>query len=52
MFNTKKKTEAEKNNAKNTKVLQKLMNNAIYRKAIENLRNRINLKLVNSEKDI
>ena len=27
------------------------MNNAIYRKAIENLRYRLNVKLVNNQKD-
>ena len=50
-FNTQKRIEAEKNNDKDGKTLYKLMNNAIYEKAIENLRNGINVKLVNSEKD-
>ena len=35
-FNTKKRIEEEKNNDKDRKVLQKLMNNAIYGRAIEN----------------
>ena len=35
-FNTKKRIEAEKNNDKDRKVLYKLMNNAIYRKTMEN----------------
>ena len=43
--------EAEKNNDKDGKELYKLMNNAIYIKTIENMRNRINLKLVNNKKD-
>ena len=33
------------------KALYKIMNNSIYGKAMENLRNRINVKLVNNEKD-
>ena len=48
-FNT-NKIEAEKNNDGDGKALYKLMNNAIYRKTVENLRNRINVKLVNNEK--
>ena len=51
-FSTQERIEAEKNNDKNGKVLYKLMNNAIYRtQTMENLRNRINVKLVNNEKD-
>ena len=50
-FNTKKRIEAEKNNDKDEKALYKLMNNGIYRKTMRNLRNRINVKLVNNKKD-
>ena len=47
-FNTQKRIEAEKKiNDKDGKALYKLMNNAICRKAMENLRNRLNFnKLV------
>ena len=41
-FNTQKKIEAEKNKDKDGKALYKLVNNAVYRKTMENLRNRIN----------
>ena len=46
-----KSVEAEKNGDKDGKALYKLMNNTIYGKTKENLRNRINLKFVNNEKD-
>ena len=50
-FNLQKRIKVEKNRDKNGKLLYKLMNNAINRKAMENFRNRINVKLVNNEKD-
>ena len=51
-FNTQESTEAEKkNNGKDVKALHKLVNNNIYGKTMENLRNRINVKLGNNEKD-
>ena len=51
-FNSQKKNRSRKNNGKDGKALHKLINNAIYGKAIENLRNRINVKLGSNEKDI
>ena len=42
--------ETEKDNDKDGKALHKLINNAIYGKAMENLRNRIIVKLVSNEK--
>ena len=51
-FNTQESTEVEKkNNGKDVKALHKLVNNTIYGKTMENLRNRINVKLGNNEKD-
>ena len=43
--------DAEKNKDKDGKVLYRLMNNNIYGKTIENLRNKIDVKLVDNEKD-
>ena len=37
-FNTQKRIEAETNNSKYGKALQKLMNNAIYGKTMENMK--------------
>ena len=45
-----KNNRNRKNDDKDGKALCKSMNNAIYGKTIENLRNRTNLKLVNNIK--
>ena len=50
-FNTQKKTRAEKNGDKDGKALYKLMNNVVYVEIMENLRNRIDVKLVSNKKD-
>ena len=50
-MNTQKRLEAEINGHKDGKAFNILMNNAVYGKAMKNLRNRINVKLVNNEKD-
>ena len=49
--NTKKIIEAEKNGDNDGKALWKLMNNDAYVKTMENLRNRIDVKLVSNGKD-
>ena len=51
-FNIQKRTEAEKKNAgKDGKALYKLINNALYRETMENLRNRIDVKLISNKRD-
>ena len=45
-FNTQKWKETEKQEVKYGKALYKLMNNAVYRKTIENLRNRNDVRLI------
>ena len=49
-FNIQKRIVAEKNSDKDGKALYKLMNDAICGKTMEDLRNRINVKLVNNKK--
>ena len=44
----KQKIKAEKNSDKDRKALHKFMNNDVYGKAMENLRNRIDVKLVSN----
>ena len=51
-FNTHKKIEAEKSGEKYEKSVYKLMNNAVYSKAVEKFRNRIDVKLLSDKKDI
>ena len=46
-----KKIEAEKNGDRDGKALHKLIKNSVYGKTVENLRNRISVKLVSNKKD-
>ena len=51
-FNTQERIEAEKNGDKDGKALYKLMNiNAAYERTMENVRNRIDVKLLSNKKD-
>ena len=49
-FNPQKRTEAEQNDVKDGKTFNKLMNNAIYSKTIENLGKKVGIRLANIEK--
>ena len=51
-FNTQKRKEARTNGDKDGKALYKLMSNALYGKTMENLKTRIDIKLVSNKKDI
>ena len=46
-----KMNRSRKNNEKDGKALYKLMNNAMYKKTMENLTNKIDVRLVNNKKD-
>ena len=50
-FNTEKEWKQKRNGDKDKKVLFNLMNNVVYGKAIEILRNRIDVNFVSNEKD-
>ena len=49
-FNIQKRIQVENDNDKDGKALYKLKNNGIQGKTIKNLRNRIDVKLVNNQK--
>ena len=48
-LNTQNRIKAEKNSDKDGKALYKLMNNAVYGKIMENLRNRIDVKIASNK---
>ena len=49
-FDTQDRIKTGKNDGNNGKALYKLMSNAVNGKTVENLRNRINVRLVSNEK--
>ena len=48
---TQKENRSRQKGDKDEKALYKLINNAVYGKTIEKLRNRINIKLIRNKKD-
>ena len=46
-----KMNRSRKNNEKDGKALYKLMNSAMYKKTMENLRSKVDVRLVNNKKD-
>ena len=50
-FDAQKIIEAEKNGDKDGKALYKLMNNSVYGKSTENLRNRVDVRFASNKKD-
>ena len=50
-FNKQKRIEGEKNGDENGKALHNLMSNALYGKRMENLKNRIDVKLVSNKRN-
>ena len=48
---TQKENRSRQKGDKDEKALYKLINNAMYGKTIEKLRNRINIKLIRNKKD-
>ena len=50
-FNPQKLTEAKRNGDKDEKALSKLIYNVVYAKTMENLRNKIDVRLVSNETD-
>ena len=50
-LNPDNRKEPEQNGDKDRKAMYKLMNNAVYSKAMENLRNRIDVRLISNKQD-
>ena len=50
-YNSKKEKNQKNNFNKDEKALLKLINSAVYNKTMENVRNRINARLVSNKKD-
>ena len=49
-LNTQKRIATEKNDSKNGKALHKLMNNTVYGKTMEKIRNRIDVRFLRNKK--
>ena len=50
-LNPENRKEAEQNGDKDRKAMYKLINNAVYSKIMENLRNRIDVRLIRKKQD-